>query len=220
MNLSDAYYLPCDRCREATKLPDPKTLCYYHKKIRKHLIDEPEFEYAYTELWVGQNYEQDYQSVLNQLVPKFYSSDHDQYEDCMQEMWLYFMECTKKYNEEKGVMFTTFAYIFLNDRLKNYAKKIALGKERTLYGADPDLELSDFDLESLMLAKEGSERIRKWVRKHVPKMDEVDQYIMRFYLLTDDRPTQSEIANRFDLTQQAIAKRLRNLYERLEAELC
>ena len=202
--LSFQAYSKCERCLDCVKKPNPKNLCYYHKKIHLGLIDEPPIEIPYSDVWVSEDKLSVYLKIAKGLVYDFIN-DPSLRPDAIQYSAMLFNRCMQSWNEKEGA-FYTFAHRSIKNALINFNKQHGRYNNRYLVGIDEEKELSDIDLEADYALKEFKENFYKAIAPALDQMSEREIVVFNDRLLGDSERTQQEIADQFQVDKSTISR--------------
>lgn len=205
MDCSDALYMGCDRCREATLNPDPVSLCYYHRKIHDGLIDDPEIEMAHTEINAEADMPAIYAEVVEQLVKKTVVPEWQ--EHARGYVGRYYAYTVRKWDGNLS-SWKTFCYHVIRMRLINFIVKEKRYTDRHRIGFQTDqiLENEQHEPDALVISKEAVDALRESITSALPKLTTRQKYILWQRMVSHQPETQQDIADRFGVSQKMVSK--------------
>jgi len=218
MDLSFEKYNSCDRCREG-KLREPEILCYYHQKIKDGLIDEPENEFAYVEVWSDDPdfidiFQEQLSYVVNHFCPMDLKGDASQYAGIGYRRLLASWDPAQ-------ASWRTFCFTAIRNRVKDFMKKEMLYGERfeiasdfvnRTLGVDPNPE-------DLVLEKERVDSLRMAIARAMSDITERQSVVLWARMVNHMPATQQDIADQWDTTRQSIIRDEESIIKILRKEI-
>lgn len=214
MDLSYEVYSKCDRCREG-KIENPQALCYYHQKIEDGLIDEPEHEIPYVDIWVDN--EEMLTIFMEQLdvLSNIMISDEEIREDAKNYAGMGYRNVVSNWDSEQTT-WRTFCASAIKNRMIDFMRKEALHNERfQQLGGYEDLVEDPLDIEDMYAKKEIMDRLYMTAKGLATELSDLENRILWHRLLTFDPISQNAIAEIEEVSQQAVSKAEDRIINRL-----
>jgi RNA polymerase sigma factor (sigma-70 family) len=218
MDLSFNVYSKCDRCREG-RIEEPEILCYYHQKIQDGLIDEPESEVGYAEVWCEDI--ELFQIFTEQL--KFWANvlckGRDR-EDARQYASMMYRKTITSWNPSSA-SWVTFCSNVIRNSITDFNRKKVLNDGRTEFGVvDADWKIADqLTPEELVMEKERVDILRQSIADSMIDLTERQTDVLWQRMVTYRPATQQELADKWKCDQSTILREEERIIKKLREEM-
>jgi RNA polymerase sigma factor (sigma-70 family) len=216
MDLSYQTYSKCDRCREG-KMESYENLCYYHDKIERGLIDEPEHEIAYTDVFCEdeeqiETWKEQCKIISNSICPP------ESRDDAIQYASMGYRRTLASWNPEEST-WATFCNTVIRNRIIDFMRKEVLYYERNeLIPEDMILEDS-LNPEYLCIVKADRDDLRDAISNAMIGMSDREHAVLWRRMVSDNPVTLQDLADWYGTTEASIRRDEGRIINKLREEL-
>lgn len=216
MDLSYNTYSKCDRCREG-KMNEYENLCYYHDKMERGLIDEPEHEVAYVETMIEEPEMLDV--FMEQLDYVAYAFCPEQWQDeAKNYAGMAYRRAVKTWDSEKA-SWKTFCYNVIKNRVIDYMRKEGLYQERNEFIPEDMIMEDSLNPEYLCILKGERDDLRDAISNVMMGMSDREHDVLWRRMIADEPVTLQDLADRYGTTESSIRRDEQRIITKIREEI-
>jgi RNA polymerase sigma factor (sigma-70 family) len=192
-------------------------LCYYHAKIEAGLIDEPEMEIPYAEVWVE---DQELLQVFMERT-KYYSDTmcpDGVKEDARNYASMGYRNTVATW-ESDSVAWVTHCSLKIKHRVIDFMRKEVLHGQRFQGLPDGEDILDYMNPEILVIEKEKHDGLRDAISDAMLGMTDREHWVLWRRMITHDPATLQELADRWGCSRESIRRDEKRIINKLREEI-
>jgi RNA polymerase sigma factor (sigma-70 family) len=194
-----------------------ENLCYYHEKIQRGLIDEPEMEIPYAEVWAEDD---ELLQVFTERT-KYYSDTmcpDAVKEDARQYASMGYRNTIATWEPDK-VAWITHCSLKIKHRVIDFVRKEALYGQRFQGLPDGEDILDHVNPEILVIEKDQRDSLRDAISNAMLGMSDREHWVLWRRMVTHDPATLQELADRWECSTESIRRDEQRIINKLREEI-